>query len=331
MRKTEEKNNISTQICQGYSVHETVFSSFPTSKQKRNSRPKWDHITTGRMRKMSNSFGPSLLHRWKGEHGKMVIFQVTPLATQMQTVPVSECSQVFHAYAGCIPVLLSDKRKLATALLWWHILWQIFTNIIFILAFQLKGARDQCISFTYQYPKCIIPGVLPYWLNACWMNEIFRLGMQGTHLLPCLRRKRYRLSLYACRGRHSSGKSSTEVIWQRGRSLGLPGGASGKEPACKCRRLKRWAFNPQIGKIPWRRTWQPATILLSGESPGQSHLEGHSQRVAESLTGLKLKEPQLQRVCVFVCVCVRVDNGTRDFKGRTPRENIFWNSSWGYI
>ena len=64
---------------------ETVFSSFPTAKQKRNSHPKWDHITTGRMRKMSNSFGPSLLHRWKGEHGKMVIFQETPLATQIQT------------------------------------------------------------------------------------------------------------------------------------------------------------------------------------------------------------------------------------------------------
>ena len=150
---------------------ETVFSSFPTSKQKRNSHPNWDHITTGRMRKMSNSFGPSLLHRWKGEHGKMVIFQVTPLATQIQTVPVSECSQVFHAYAGCIPVLLSYKRKVARALLWWHILWQIFTNMIFVLAFQLKGARDQCTSFPYQCPKCIIPGVLPYWLNACWIND----------------------------------------------------------------------------------------------------------------------------------------------------------------
>ena len=39
--------------------------------------------------------------------------------------------------------------------------------------------------------------------------------------------------------------------------LGLPDGASGKEPACQCRRCKRRGFNPWVGKIPWRRAWQP--------------------------------------------------------------------------
>ena len=34
---------------------------------------------------------------------------------------------------------------------------------------------------------------------------------------------------------------------------GLPGGASGKEPACQCRGYKRHMFDPWIGKIPWRR------------------------------------------------------------------------------
>ena len=33
------------------------------------------------------------------------------------------------------------------------------------------------------------------------------------------------------------------------------GGASGKEPACQCRRHKRRRFNPWVGKIPWRRAW----------------------------------------------------------------------------
>ena len=47
----------------------------------------------------------------------MLIFQMTTLATQIQIVPISEYSQVFHNYAGCIPVLLSYKRKLAKALL----------------------------------------------------------------------------------------------------------------------------------------------------------------------------------------------------------------------
>ena len=29
-----------------------------------------------------------------------------------------------------------------------------------------------------------------------------------------------------------------------------------------------------VGKMPWRRAWQPTPVLLSGESDGQRHLEG---------------------------------------------------------
>ena len=36
-------------------------------------------------------------------------------------------------------------------------------------------------------------------------------------------------------------------------TMGFPGGASGKEPACQCRRPKRCSFHPWVGKIPWRR------------------------------------------------------------------------------
>ena len=57
---------------------------------------------------------------------------------------------------------------------------------------------------------------------------------------------------------------------------GLPGGASGKEPACQCRRLKRHEFNPWIGTIPWRRAWQPTPVFLPGESHGQRSLAGYS-------------------------------------------------------
>ena len=37
---------------------------------------------------------------------------------------------------------------------------------------------------------------------------------------------------------------------------GFPGGASGKESACQCRRHKRCGFNPQVRKIPRKRAWQ---------------------------------------------------------------------------
>ena len=33
----------------------------------------------------------------------------------------------------------------------------------------------------------------------------------------------------------------------------FPGGTSGKEPACHCRRYKKCAFDPWVRKIPWRR------------------------------------------------------------------------------
>ena len=32
--------------------------------------------------------------------------------------------------------------------------------------------------------------------------------------------------------------------------MGLPGGASGKEPNCQCRRFKRCGFDSWAGKIP---------------------------------------------------------------------------------
>ena len=35
------------------------------------------------------------------------------------------------------------------------------------------------------------------------------------------------------------------------------GGTSDKELTCQCRRHKRCEFNPWVGKIPWRREWQP--------------------------------------------------------------------------
>ena len=34
-----------------------------------------------------------------------------------------------------------------------------------------------------------------------------------------------------------------------------------------CRRLKRRRFDSQVGKIPWRRTWQPTPVFLPGEIP----------------------------------------------------------------
>ena len=58
--------------------------------------------------------------------------------------------------------------------------------------------------------------------------------------------------------------------------LGFPGGASGNETACQCRRPKRCRFNPWVRKIPWRRKRLSTPVFLSGESHGQRSLAGHS-------------------------------------------------------
>ena len=57
---------------------------------------------------------------------------------------------------------------------------------------------------------------------------------------------------------------------------GFPGGTSGKESACQCRRCKRRGFDPWVGKIPWRRAWQPTPVFLPGKSHGQRSLVGYS-------------------------------------------------------
>ena len=58
--------------------------------------------------------------------------------------------------------------------------------------------------------------------------------------------------------------------------MGFPGGVVGKESNHQCRRPKILGFNPRVGKIPWRRKWQPTPVFLLGESYEQRSLEGCS-------------------------------------------------------
>ena len=49
---------------------------------------------------------------------------------------------------------------------------------------------------------------------------------------------------------------------------GCSSGISGKELICQCRRYKRPGFDPWVGKIPWKRKWQPTPGFLPEESHG---------------------------------------------------------------
>ena len=54
------------------------------------------------------------------------------------------------------------------------------------------------------------------------------------------------------------------------------GQAGGKEPAWQCQRYKRCEFDPWVGKIPWRRAWQPTPVFLPGEFQGENSLTDYS-------------------------------------------------------
>ena len=51
---------------------------------------------------------------------------------------------------------------------------------------------------------------------------------------------------------------------------------SGKESTCQCKRLRRHGFDLWVGKIPWRRKWQPTPVFLPGKFHGHRSLTGYS-------------------------------------------------------
>ena len=47
--------------------------------------------------------------------------------------------------------------------------------------------------------------------------------------------------------------------------MGFSSSSAGKN-LLQCRRRRRHRFDPWVGKIPWRRAWQPTPVFLPGES-----------------------------------------------------------------
>ena len=51
----------------------------------------------------------------------------------------------------------------------------------------------------------------------------------------------------------------------------FPGGSDGKESTCN-----EGDLGSILGKIPWRRAWQPTPVSLPGKSPWTGDLVGYS-------------------------------------------------------
>ena len=49
-----------------------------------------------------------------------------------------------------------------------------------------------------------------------------------------------------------------------------------KNPPANAGRQKTRGFDSWVGKISWRRAWQPTSVFVPGESHGQRSLVGYS-------------------------------------------------------
>ena len=58
-------------------------------------------------------------------------------------------------------------------------------------------------------------------------------------------------------------------------SVGFPGGSGVKNLPV----LQENGFDPWVGKVPWRREWQPTPVFLPGESHGWRSLGGYNPHI----------------------------------------------------
>ena len=76
----------------------------------------------------------------------------------------------------------------------------------------------------------------------------------------------------------------------------LPGGSDGKSVSLQCGTP---VLDPWVGKIPWRRKWQPTPVLLPGKSHGWRNLVGYSPWGCKELDTTEW----LNLTCVMVLFC----------------------------
>ena len=79
------------------------------------------------------------------------------------------------------------------------------------------------------------------------------------------------LSMGLHRVRHDSSDLAAAAA-----AAGFPGGSNGNVSACNARDLGSTWVRSLVGKIPWRRKWQPTPAFLPGKSHGWRTLVGYS-------------------------------------------------------
>ena len=69
---------------------------------------------------------------------------------------------------------------------------------------------------------------------------------------------------------------------------------------------KEKGFDPWVGKISWKRAWQPIPVFLPGKSHGQSSLAGQVHGVSKESDMTEATE----HVCMCKLTCTKVNKDT---------------------
>ena len=143
------------------------------------------------------------------------------------------------------------------SLLWW----------IMLIDFSVEPILH-CILIVTSWLQHIIL-LIHYWiLFACILLTVFTSTFMGDtgsfHVI----------SLSSFNSRVMSAAQKSSMVAQR---LSI----------CLQRRsCRRCGFDPWVGKIPWRRAWQPTSVFLPGESHEEGSLLATVHRVTKSQTRL---------------------------------------------
>ena len=85
----------------------------------------------------------------------------------------------------------------------------------------------------------------------------------------------------------------------------FPGGSDGK---VSCLQWGRPGFDPWVGKILWRRKWQPTPVLLPGKSHGQRRVVGYSPWGHKESDTTEWLHFQTMKICQHFCIMVHIYN-----------------------
>ena len=115
-----------------------------------------------------------------------------------------------------------------------------------------------------------------YWIGLPFLLQgIFPTQGSNPHLPHC------RQILY-CLSHRKELKTCSKVWW------GFPGGANVKNPPANAREVGVAGLFPfprySVGKICWRRAWQPTLVFLPGVTKSQTRLKRLSTQAPEPVT-----------------------------------------------